>query len=249
MKIAGHETHPAADAYPMLSDAELAELAESIKKNGLLQKIILLGKLILDGRNRAVACERAGVEPKHIQWNEYAAQNEITIGPVQWVVESNRRRHMTEEQRIIAAVKLLPMLRAEAAERQKAALKKGEKLPLAPNGADGKTEKTGKAAAIAAEMLGVSMRSLERGQFVMENAKPEVIERIEKGDKGFSFSRVEKDIRKASLVRGGASRAPCGGHLLRRGVRLPVEVRRRPQRLGSGPGPSGLSEDDARRDP
>ena len=59
--------HPYADKFPMLSDAELGELAESIAENGLRSPIVLTPDgLILDGRNRAAACERAGVAPATI---------------------------------------------------------------------------------------------------------------------------------------------------------------------------------------
>lgn len=55
--------HPYADQFPMLPDAELADLAESIRENGLRQPIVVTTDgLILDGRNRYAACEMAGVE-------------------------------------------------------------------------------------------------------------------------------------------------------------------------------------------
>lgn len=55
--------HPYADKFPMLSDSELDELAESIKTVGLLHPIIVTTDgLILDGRNRLEACNRAEVE-------------------------------------------------------------------------------------------------------------------------------------------------------------------------------------------
>lgn len=56
--------HPYADKFPMLPEGELAELAESIRANGLRNPIVITPEgLVLDGRNRLVACERAGVEP------------------------------------------------------------------------------------------------------------------------------------------------------------------------------------------
>lgn len=59
--------HPYADKFPMLPDAELAELAESIRANGLRQPVVVTADdLILDGRNRAVACEMVGVEPETV---------------------------------------------------------------------------------------------------------------------------------------------------------------------------------------
>ena len=52
MTITG--VHPYADKFPMLPEPELAELAESIRANGLRNPIVLTPDgLILDGRNRA----------------------------------------------------------------------------------------------------------------------------------------------------------------------------------------------------
>lgn len=57
-------THPYADKFPMLPEAELVELAESIRANGLRSPVVLTPDgLILDGRNRYTACQQIDVEP------------------------------------------------------------------------------------------------------------------------------------------------------------------------------------------
>jgi hypothetical protein len=74
-----YKVHPAADVFPMMSDEELAELAEDIRKNGLCDPIAfyvpremrgekvdaeLLHEVdrfqLLDGRNRMAALELLG---------------------------------------------------------------------------------------------------------------------------------------------------------------------------------------------
>jgi ParB-like chromosome segregation protein Spo0J len=56
--------HPIADLFPMMTDEELADLAADIKANGLLHPIVVDKEgALIDGRNRARACEIAGVEP------------------------------------------------------------------------------------------------------------------------------------------------------------------------------------------
>jgi hypothetical protein len=59
MKI--HPSH----CFPLLPEDELQDLAQDIKKNGLFHPIIVddEGQLV-DGRNRLLACEIAGVEPR-----------------------------------------------------------------------------------------------------------------------------------------------------------------------------------------
>lgn len=62
MHIKGN--HPYADAFPMASEEELGELAESIAAVGLIHPIVLTPQgEVLDGRNRLAACKQAGVEP------------------------------------------------------------------------------------------------------------------------------------------------------------------------------------------
>nr|DAL41094.1 MAG TPA_asm: putative CHROMOSOME PARTITIONING PROTEIN PARB [Caudoviricetes sp.] len=62
MVVAGN--HPYADEFPMASAEELDELAASIATVGLIHPIVLTPQgLVLDGRNRLAACEKAGVEP------------------------------------------------------------------------------------------------------------------------------------------------------------------------------------------
>src|SRR5262245_60645033 len=58
--------HPAADRFPLMSEAELKELAADIKENGLQHPVVLTeidGKpAVLDGRNRLDALESLGQE-------------------------------------------------------------------------------------------------------------------------------------------------------------------------------------------
>ena len=93
--------HPYADKFPMLPDAELEELAESIKQNGQRQPIVLTEDgLILDGRNRAKACEMVNVEP------------EVTVYEgddlAEYVIDCNTtRRHMSTGARAMASALIM----------------------------------------------------------------------------------------------------------------------------------------------
>jgi hypothetical protein len=55
--------HPAADLFPLMSEAELKELADDIKKNGLIDPLVVWkkGGSLLDGRNRLDAMALAGI--------------------------------------------------------------------------------------------------------------------------------------------------------------------------------------------
>ena len=53
------KVHHAADAFPIMSDAELDELGKDIKAHGLREPILLQGDWLIDGRNRVEAWVRA----------------------------------------------------------------------------------------------------------------------------------------------------------------------------------------------
>src|SRR6266851_9772027 len=98
MKIGKHETHPAADLFPMLVGVDLAALTESVRANGLRQPITLAEERVLDGRNRLRACLAAGVEPRFV---DFAGDN-----PWQYVWDLNaERRHLEPFQKAALAVK------------------------------------------------------------------------------------------------------------------------------------------------
>jgi hypothetical protein len=96
------QVHPIAARYPMLSDDEIAELAEDIKQHGLIHEIVVDGDILIDGRNRFKACEVAGIEPtfRPFPWNGMAEGKEEAI--VAYIVGENiRRRHLNAGQRAI----------------------------------------------------------------------------------------------------------------------------------------------------
>lgn len=99
MTITG--VHPYADKFPMLPEPELAELAESIRANGLRNPIVLTPDgLILDGRNRAAACERVGVAPTTTVYEGGDL--------AEYVIDCNSsRRHMSTGARAMATALVL----------------------------------------------------------------------------------------------------------------------------------------------
>jgi ParB-like nuclease domain len=98
----GH-IHPLADLFPMLQGDDLDDLVADIRTNGLIQPIVLDGDgAIVDGRNRALACDQAGVEPRYTplpaQWRDDIAS---------YVMSANlQRRQLTGGQRAMLAAKI-----------------------------------------------------------------------------------------------------------------------------------------------
>ena len=98
--LAGYEIHPVAAIFPVLPDDELQDLADDIRTNGQQQPIVRdANGVIIDGRNRLLACARAGVEP---QFADLPAGTD----PVAYILSANvQRRHMNQGQRAMALAK------------------------------------------------------------------------------------------------------------------------------------------------
>jgi hypothetical protein len=115
--------HPAADLFPLLSESELKELAEDIRKNGGLQQPVKLWRrwktkdvVLLDGRNRLDALSLLGFlsadddgeliisDPDGDDWDWPLFDEEIGQGDDEeardLVISLNvHRRHLTAEQK------------------------------------------------------------------------------------------------------------------------------------------------------
>jgi ParB-like chromosome segregation protein Spo0J len=84
--------HPICLLMPSADEDELQNLTDDIHARGLLDPIVLFEKRILDGRNRAAACESAGVAPRYV---EFQGTREEAL---MFVVSHNlKRRHLTKQ--------------------------------------------------------------------------------------------------------------------------------------------------------
>jgi ParB-like chromosome segregation protein Spo0J len=86
---------------------EFHQLANLFKANGLRETIVIHEDKIIDGRNRARACERAGVRPVY--------RPLLSVdNPLQFVLDKNlQRRHLNESQRALIATKIANMRQGE----------------------------------------------------------------------------------------------------------------------------------------
>lgn len=84
--------HPLAELFPLTEGDDFERLVADIRKHGLRIPITLYEGMILDGRNRARACEQLGIEPATV---EYTGADPRAV-----VISQNvMRRHLTIEQR------------------------------------------------------------------------------------------------------------------------------------------------------
>jgi hypothetical protein len=107
--------HPVAALFPMMSDAELEDLAADIKVNGLVLPITLgdwkengedITGGIIDGRNRLRACQIAEVDPKFTQFTGpdlvgfinacNLSRRNLSVGQMAMIIAQERRLVLSE---------------------------------------------------------------------------------------------------------------------------------------------------------
>ncbi|MBY5488686.1 hypothetical protein ELH49_20750 [Rhizobium ruizarguesonis] len=117
------KVHPAADLFPMMSEPELRELGEDIKRNGLRMPIYMWAPdknshnyQLVDGRNRLTAMELVGIrvlgkkgfDDKQVRSAKILWYYGEQLDPWEFVVSANiHRRHLTQEQKRDLVAKLL----------------------------------------------------------------------------------------------------------------------------------------------
>lgn len=176
-------SHPFAEIFPMIEDAELQELAADIKKNGIQEPIVLFQDKILDGRNRYAACKIAEVTPK---MRLFTGTEDDAL---RFVTSHNlHRRHLTASQRAMIAAKIadMPVGKPVTPETKQEETSGTETTPKPP--AKKKTSVTA-----AAKKMNVSPASVKKAKKVLKKS-PAKAKEVEQGKK--SLDQAHQEVQK-----------------------------------------------------
>jgi len=192
--------HPIASVFPLLDEAQLADLAADIIAHGRVNEPILLFEgAILDGRNRYRACQRPEIaalkiKPRTRDWTGTASE------AIDYVWSSNfHRRHLTASQKaacVVARDVLVDRLAAEARARQEAGRKaggRGKKKTLARSRAQ---VSEGKTATKLATLAGVGKTLVEQAQQI-QRKDPAAFQAVIEGAQ--TIPQVMRTIRRAAM--------------------------------------------------
>jgi ParB-like chromosome segregation protein Spo0J len=158
---------------PKITDDEYITLKKSIRENGQMFAIIVSDKnVILDGHNRAKACEELGIEVdfdvRH--FDDEPTEREFVI------IANLHRRHLTLEQRGFLGVQLMKIEEELARKRMgQKGVKEGEVAPIG--------DSFGKSVEKVAEIVKVSPRTLQRAKVVESEGTPELKQEVMEGKK------------------------------------------------------------------
>jgi hypothetical protein len=164
-----HEFHPVANLFQLMEESALADLALDIATHGLREPIrVDAAGLIIDGRNRYLACQRAKVEPRFETFED---------DPIAFAVSMNvKRRHMNEQQRAHVAAQIANMERGDPG-CQRSDLGKPRSLSVNQ----------------AAKLLNVSPSTVSSAKTVLARGTPDEIEAMKAGEIG--LDTLARDIR------------------------------------------------------
>ena len=185
-----YKIHPAANIFPMLSDADFAALKADIEANGQVEEIAFFENQVIDGRNRLRACEELGIEPFGFELTECK-------DPVAYVLSKNLyRRHLTPSQAGICAARARDYYDQQAKERQK---RKSQSVveTLPPQNHEKARDAAGKA-------FGVSGKQVDKATKILAAGSGETVAAVESGklsiDAAAKLVAVVPDKREQSKV-------------------------------------------------
>ena len=192
--------HPVATLFPLLEGKELIALAEDIRWNGLREPIKRWNDMIIDGRNRAKACELANAEPRYEDLT-FASEAEVT----KYIISLNlRRRHLDTSQRAMIAAKIANV--SHDGDRRS---DQDANLHLETSRAE------------AAQLMNVSTRSVASAKEVLDHGDEETIERVRDGKESVhkAAAKIKAARRSTATKRGGKSKMPQAATKMTEGER------------------------------
>jgi len=178
---------------PFVSDEDYLKLKKDIEKRGLQEQITVnQDGVVLDGHHRFRALEELGIS---LEDNYKIKIFNDPLDEEEYVIKQNlMRRQLTDGQKIVLLRDLRNIESKKAAQRyQETIPEKGEKgfqPVLAPIDAD---IKKGRTREIVTENTDLSVKTFERGNYILDNGTEEQKERMIKGE---AVSKIEREIRK-----------------------------------------------------
>jgi ParB-like chromosome segregation protein Spo0J len=182
--------HPICLLIPSADDDELQDLTDDIRAHGLIDPIVLFEGMILDGRNRAAACERAGIAPRYVQFGGGREDALILV-----VSHNLKRRHLTKQaiaDALVAAEDFnLHYTLAEPAAAAEAAAD-GPEAQSVIKITEPKTASSRKLAQAAGRVVSHAMIAATRK--VKEKGEPELQEAVKRGRIGVQDAAKTADL-------------------------------------------------------
>jgi ParB-like chromosome segregation protein Spo0J len=160
------EAHEYAELFPLHEGQTLVDLSEDIKKNGVIEAIVMYEGKILDGRRRELACESVNVKPRYRAFGSLESDGD---DPLAFVWSKNfHRRHLNPNEKALSAAQYV----TASAGRPKQSTDESEKKPIT------RVE--------AAEKFDVSIDALKRARTISEGGSQSLVDAVQKEELSIS---------------------------------------------------------------
>jgi hypothetical protein len=137
--IGGYKVHPAASLFPLIEGEDFEDLVFSIKTLGVLQPIVVLNGMLIDGRNRLRAVTRLRKEGCTLDLPVKELGPEVE-SVSEYIFDCNvHRRNLTPDQTVGITAQVWPMIAEEKKAKQEATQFKPGVCPN-PEGRKGKEQ-------------------------------------------------------------------------------------------------------------
>lgn len=176
-----------ASLIPPLSGEEYAQLEENLLVEGCRDPLVVWGNILIDGHNRLTICEKHGI-PYQVVAKEFTGRDDA----LRYIILNQfGRRNLSVGDRSMLAMKLEPLVKAEAKSHQQCSLGRGKKdLQNSGNHFDEMiTDRE------LAKIAGVSHDTIHKVRKIAKHGTPEQIVRIQKGGRGDSVNAVYQEVR------------------------------------------------------
>ncbi len=171
--------HPVAELMPCMNAEDLDALAENMKL-GQREPVTMFAGQLIDGRHRALACQRLNVPIKAVEWDQSGTLEDFVIA------KNVLRRQLTQAQRAAIAAAFLPELKKEAMARMTSG--KSNPMEVLPQGT---------AADIAGKKLGVSGKSVSAAEKIKAGSE-ELFQQVLNGT--LSIPQAQKQAEKQNVA-------------------------------------------------
>lgn len=188
--------HPDAGLFPLLDAERFGELVEDIRENGQRVPIVVDGQdRVIDGRNRWLACQKLGIEPRTERIESTEAADILGF-----IISTNlKRRDLSSSQRAAVIVDIderMEAYRQAAQESQRAGLRKGSP-PVGKQIYQRGNGRTRERAAKAARTNPKYVSDAQR----LKRDRPEIFEQVKAGDLAITEANrlIREQTRQAKL--------------------------------------------------
>ena len=161
---------------PPLSEEEYTGLEADILERGCLTPLLTWGDILVEGHNRHEICQKHGLSYK-VSEIEFDSLDDAKFWA--WQHQKNRR-NLAPYQRAELALKFKDIVAAKAKERQ---IRKPASFVTATLPGQKETRQE------LAEIAGIGSRTLDKAEYIAENADEGTKEKLRRGEKGTSINK------------------------------------------------------------